>query len=128
LEQGKALKNEKHAGKLKPKDELAKLSELIEKLNERFGTEFKDMDKVLQQFVADIEKDEDLRIQARNNSKDHFKFPFNTAFTDIVVDRMTQNKEFCEKILDDEKFGNTIKELLVEYVYHKLRNSNSSTL
>lgn len=128
LEQGKALKNDKHVGNIKPKDELATLSELLEKLNERFGTEFKDMDKVLQQFVADMEKDEDLRIQAKNNSKEHFKFPFNTAFTDIVVDRMTQNKEFCEKILDDDKFGNYIQDKLIEYVYNKLRIGDSAKM
>jgi type I restriction enzyme, R subunit len=39
----------------------------------------------------------------------------------VVVDRMVQNKEFCEKILDNEKFGNTVKELMVELVYEKLR-------
>lgn len=39
----------------------------------------------------------------------------------IVVDRMIQNKEFCEKILDDEKFDNTIKELMAGYVYDRLR-------
>jgi type I restriction enzyme R subunit len=35
------------------------------------------MDKVLQQFVADMEKDENLRKQAMNNSKEHFRFLFN---------------------------------------------------
>lgn len=121
LEQGAPLPNTIHAGKGGKDQEKSPLSELIEKLNERFGTEFGDMDKVLEQFVADMEKDENLRTQAQNNSKEHFKFPFNDAFMGIVVDRMVQNKEFCEKILDDEKFGNTIKELMVELVYEKLR-------
>lgn len=121
LEQGGPLPNDKHAGKKKKDEEKSPLSELIEKLNERFGTEFGDMDKVLEQFVADMEKDKNLRTQAQNNSKEHFKFPFNDAFMGIVVDRMLQNKEFCEKILDDEKFGNTIKELMVGYVYDRLR-------
>ena len=121
LEQGAPLPNTIHAGKGGKDEEKSPLSELIEKLNERFGTEFGDMDKVLEQFVADMEKDENLRTQAQNNSKEHFKFPFNDAFMGIVVDRMVQNKEFCEKILDDEKFGNTVKELMVELVYEKLR-------
>lgn len=43
------------------------------------------------------------------------------AFEGIVVDRMTQNKEVCEKILDDEKFSRTVIEALVGYVYEKLR-------
>lgn len=121
LEQGDPLPNDKHAGKGKKDDEKAPLSELIEKLNDRFGTEFGDMDKVLMQFVADMENDENLRAQAQNNSVEHFKFPFNDAFMGVVVDRMIQNKEFCERILDDEKFGGAVKDLLVGYVYEKLR-------
>lgn len=121
LEQGEPLRNALHAGKAGKEEEKSPLSELIEKLNERFGTEFDDMDKVLEQFIADMEKDENLRTQAQNNSKEHFRYPFNDAFISIVVDRMVQNKEFCEKILDDEKFGGTVKELLIDYVYKKLR-------
>jgi len=124
LEQGEDLPNSKFAGTKKSDEEKAPLSELIEKLNERFGTEFGDMDKVLEQFVADMEKDENLRTQARNNSKEHFKFPFNDVFMGVVVDRMMQNKEFCERVLDDEKFGNTVKELLVEHVYERLRSDS----
>jgi type I restriction enzyme R subunit len=118
---GEPLQNKREAGQKKKDEEKTLLSELIEKLNERFGTEFGDMDKVLEQFVADIEKDENLRMQAINNSKELFKFPFNDAFDGVVVDRMMQNKEFCRRILDDEKFGNTVKDLLVDYVYNRLR-------
>jgi type I restriction enzyme R subunit len=121
LEQGGPLPNTKFAGQNGKDEEKSLLSELIERLNERFGTEFGDMDKVLEQFVADMEKDENLRTQARSNSKEHFKFPFNDAFMGVVVDRMMQNKEFCERVLDDEKFGNTVRELLVDYVYERLR-------
>lgn len=121
LSKGDSLPNDKHAGKGKKADEEATLSELVEKLNERFGTEFGDMDKVLMQFVADMEKDENLRTQAQNNSKEHFKFPFTDAFMGVVVDRMVQNREFCERILDDEKFGDTVRDLMVGYVYERLR-------
>lgn len=117
---GDSLPNTKFAGQKKD-EETSLLSELIDKLNERFGTEFGDMDKVLEQFVADLERDENLRTQAQNNSVEHFRFPFNDAFMSIVVDRMLQNKEFCERILDDEKFGSTVKELLIGYVYKRLR-------
>jgi type I restriction enzyme R subunit len=123
LESGEnPLKNTKDAGRMKKEDEKSLLSELIDKLNERFGTEFGDMDKVLEQFIADMEKDENLRTQAQNNSKEHFRFPFNDAFMGVVVDRMMQNKEFCERVLDDEKFGNTVKDLMIDYVYERLRD------
>lgn len=125
LQQGEALPNDKHAGKPK-KEEKAPLSELIEKLNEYFGTEFSEMDKVLMQFIDDMEKDENLRTQAQNNSVDHFRYPFNDAFMGVVVDRMMQNREFCERILDDEKFGVAVKDLLVNVVYERLRSGESA--
>lgn len=118
---GESLLNKREAGQKKKDEEKTLLSELIEKLNERFGTEFGDMDKILEQFIADMEKDENLRMQAINNSKEHFKFPFNNIFDSVAVDRMTQNKEFCSRILDEEKFGSTIKDLLVDFVYNRLR-------
>jgi type I restriction enzyme R subunit len=122
------LQNKRDVGQKKKDEEKSLLSELIEKLNERFGTEFGDMDKVLEQFVLDMEKDENLIMQAKNNSKEHFKFPFNDAFYTVVVDRMMQNKEFCKRILDDEKFGNTVKDLLVDFVYTRLRSQCSPLL
>ncbi|MCL2637759.1 MAG: type I restriction endonuclease [Oscillospiraceae bacterium] len=122
LESGEnPLKSSMHAGGKKKDEEKSLLSELVDKLNERFGTEFGDMDKVLEQFIADMEQDENLRTQAQNNSKEHFRFPFNDAFMGIVVDRMLQNKEFCERILDDEKFGDTVRNLMIDYVYKRLR-------
>lgn len=68
-----------------------------------------------------VEKDDALRTQAKNNSREHFKFSFNDAFIGAVVDRMTQNTSFCEKVLDDDKFGGMVKDLLVDYVYERLR-------
>jgi len=121
MESGGYLHNKHHAGMPKNEEEQSPLSELLEKVNERFGTEFNNMDKVLEQFVSDMDDNEELRMQARNNSREHFKFPFNDAFMDVVVDRMVQNQSFCEKVLDDEKFSNTIKDLLVNVVYERLR-------
>ena len=69
---------------------------------------------------------EELRIQARNNSQEHFRFPFNDAFMDVVIGRMAQNQQFCERVLDDAKFGDTVRDLLVGVVYERLRSSTGS--
>ena len=124
LYKSEPLPNTIHAGMPKGEEEKAPLSELIEKINEKFGTEFTGIDKVLEQFVSDMDNNEELRMQARNNSKEHFKFPFNDVFMDVVIDRMVQNQSFCERVLDDDKFGNTIKDLLVGVVYERLRQDS----
>lgn len=48
-------------------------------------------------YVSKAEtKYENLRKQEMNNSKEHFRFPFNDVFMSIVFDHMMQNKEFYE--------------------------------
>ena len=73
---------------------------MIDKINEKFGTEFTNIDKVLEQIVSDMDANEELRIQARNNSQEHFRFPFNDAFMDVVIGRISQsirNVQMAEK-------------------------------
>lgn len=69
------------------------------------------MDKFLAQMAEDFVVDEELRKKAKNNSIDNFKFPFDSAFINIVLDRMTQNQDFFTKVLDDEKFQNDLKDM-----------------
>lgn len=125
LEESQPLANALHAGKSKTEEEKLPLSELVDKLNDKFGTDFTKEDMlVVEQFIADMDHNEELKNQAKNNSKEHFRYPFNDVFMDIVIDRMTQNQNFCERVLDDEKFSNTLKDLLVDVVYEKLRQDS----
>ncbi|MFT8888058.1 MAG: type I restriction endonuclease [Ethanoligenens sp.] len=126
LEQSEPLSNKVVAGKPKPEEEKSPLSELIEKINDKFGTEFTNIDKVLEQIVSDMDANDELRTQAMNNSQEHFRFPFNDAFMDVVIGRMAQNQKFCERVLDDEKFGATVRDLLAGVVYDRLRNATSA--
>ena len=128
LEQSDPLPNKIHPGKPKLEEEKAPLSELIDKINEKFGTEFTNIDKVLEQIVSDMDANEELRIQARNNSQEHFRFPFNDAFMDVVIGRMAQNQQFCERVLDDAKFGDTVRDLLIGVVYDRLRQPTDARL
>ncbi|SHJ97113.1 type I restriction enzyme, R subunit [Hathewaya proteolytica DSM 3090] len=124
LKESEALYNSMHVGKPKAEEEKAPLSELVDKLNDKFGTDFTKEDMlIVEQFISDMDKNEELRTQACNNSAEHFKYPFNDAFMNIVIDRMVQNQSFCERVLDDEKFGNTVKDLLVDVVYDRLRQA-----
>ena len=77
-----------------PEKALVPLSTIIHDLNDRFGTNFSEMDKILAQMAEDFVADKELRKKAQNNSIDNFKFPFDSAFINIVLDRMTQNQDF----------------------------------
>jgi len=109
------------AGLKRPKDEEAPLSEIINVLNDRFGTEFEEADRLFfEQIEAELIEDETLQTQAKVNKIDTFKFAFNDKFIDKLIGRMDQNQEIFEKILEDKMFGDLVKELMMKKIYKKL--------
>ncbi|MFN9339103.1 MAG: type I restriction endonuclease subunit R [Candidatus Kapaibacterium sp.] len=115
------LSGTSEAGLKRAKDEEALLSEIINVLNDRFGTEFEEADKLFfDQIEAELMDDETLQTQARVNKIDTFKFAFNDKFIDKLIGRMDQNQEIFEKILEDKVFGDLVKELMMKKIYKKL--------
>ncbi len=122
LNKSNPLENFIYSGKSKPEEVKANLSELVENLNNRFSTNFTKEDMlIVEQFIFDMDNNKELQTQAQNNPVEHFRYTFNDTFMNIVVDRMNQNQSFCERILDDEKFGNRLKDFLIDVVYERLR-------
>lgn len=115
------LSGTSEAGLKRAKDEEALLSEIINILNDRFGTEFEEADKLFfDQIEAELMEDETLQTQAKVNKIDTFKYAFEDLFITKLIDRMDQNQEIFEKILEDKVFGNLVKELMMKKVYKKM--------
>jgi type I restriction enzyme R subunit len=115
------LSGTSEAGLKRAKDEEALLSEIINVLNDRFGTEFEEADKLFfDQIEAELMEDKTLQTQARVNKIDTFKFAFNDKFIDKLIGRMDQNQDIFEKILEDKVFGDLVKELMMKKIYKKL--------
>lgn len=120
-----ALDGLSEAGIKRSKEEKALLSEIIDVLNERFGTEFEEADRLFfEQIEAELVKDATLQTQARVNQLDTFKYAFEEMFIDKLIERMDQNQEIFEKVLEDQSFGALVKELMMKKVYARL-NENS---
>lgn len=108
------------AGLKRAKEEEAQLSEIIDVLNQRFGTEFDEADKLFfDQIEAELMQDTTLEAQALANKIDTFKYAFDDLFTGKLVERMDQNQDIFEKILEDRAFGNLVKEWMMRRVYNK---------
>jgi len=109
------------AGIKRAKDEIAQLSEIIEVLNDRFGTEFEDADRLFfEQIETELIQDIALQTQAKANKMDTFKYAFEDAFVNKLIDRMDQNQDIFDKIIGDKNFGGLVKELLMKSVYDKI--------
>ena len=109
------------AGIKREKEEKAALSEIIDVLNERFGTEFEEADRLFfEQIEAELMEDTTLQTQAKVNKMDTFKYAFEEMFIDKLIERMDQNQEIFEKILENQSFGSLVKELMMKKVYARL--------
>lgn len=109
------------AGIKRAKEEKAALSEIIDVLNDRFGTEFEEADRLFfAQIEAELIGDATLQTQAKVNKLDTFKYAFEELFIDKLIERMDQNQEIFEKILENQSFGGLVKELMMKKVYARL--------
>jgi type I restriction enzyme R subunit len=111
------------AGISRPKDEKAKLSDIITVLNTKFGTDFNDADRL---FFDSIEEelylDSDLKKRALNNPLDNFKYAFEEVFVNKLIERMDSNQEIFEKIMENSEFKNEVKDWLTKKLYERFRN------
>ncbi|WP_415295388.1 type I restriction endonuclease subunit R [Clostridium perfringens] len=105
-------------------EEKTNLSNIINKLNEKFGTNFTETDKLsIDQIKEDMINNDELKIKAKNNTVENFKFSYDDKFMDIVIGRMGQNEKFFNKLLANEEFRKEIKEYLLMNVYNGLKNN-----
>jgi len=110
------------AGIKKEKEEKAVLSEIIGILNDKFGTDFEQADKLFfDQIEAELVQDETLKTQALVNKIDTFKYAFEDQFLNKLIERMDQNQSIFEKIVEDKAFGGLVKEWMLQKVYAKLQ-------
>ncbi|WP_026367574.1 type I restriction endonuclease subunit R [Bacteroides sp. 14(A)] len=111
----------KEAGLKRDKEEKAPLSEIIDILNTRFGTEFEEADRLFfEQIETELIQDEKLQIQAKANKIDTFKFAFEDIFLNKLIDRMEQNQDIFDKIIENKSFGDLVREILMKKVYNKI--------
>jgi len=126
-----SIELEKTTGELKPIEGLGTgkvsegekefLSRIIEEVNERFGTDFTDGDKV---FFAELETrltaNETLNVSAKNNPKNELKLVFNHIFEDQLHNMVESNFDIYKKIVENTEFGKFIKDKMFEDVYRKI--------
>jgi type I restriction enzyme R subunit len=104
--------------------DLEHLSSIVEILNDRFGTDLTDIDKLLlDQFEESWVADGELSDQAQNNSIENFRLVFDRKFLQTIVTRMDANSEIFKRILDEEDFRNLLGDYYLKKVYQQLREA-----
>ncbi|GFP77445.1 type I restriction endonuclease subunit R [Clostridium fungisolvens] len=97
------------------------LSVIINKMNERFGTEFSEQDKVLEQMKLDFAKDEKIVNAAKANDKSLFKYLYEQKFKDVAVNRYEENDNFFMSLFSDEAKMKFIMDMMAEVIFKELK-------
>lgn len=100
------------------------LTALIDKLNDRFGTDFTAADQLFFDQVTEAAiQNQTLKTAAQANTKDNFKPVFERILDDIFVDRLNGNERIVDRILSDPSFRSVAAGDLLREVYGRLRKN-----
>jgi type I restriction enzyme, R subunit len=103
-------------------DLLEPLSQLIARLNERFGTDLTEADRLhLEAIVADLAADLDMQQRAAANTEENFRLEFDEWFEKAVAARMHLAQELTYRILDDRDFSAQLQDVLSPRAYERAR-------
>ncbi|MHB8646873.1 MAG: type I restriction endonuclease subunit R [Thermomicrobiales bacterium] len=106
-----------------PTEETARLSALIRALNERFGTDFTEADRLFfEQMEESFMADTALAQQAKVNTVENFRLAFNKQFLPGIISRMGENSEIVKRMLDDEEFGGLVRDALALNLFNRLKD------
>ncbi len=97
------------------------LSEIIKKINEDFGTNFTQMDKVLMQLQDDYAQDDKWQGYAKSTDKKTFQQLFEQDFPKYAADRYEQNNQFFIKMHEEPDMMQFIIKNLGALLFERLR-------
>lgn len=105
--------------------EKIELSQLIDILNERFGTNFKPGDQLFFDSIReDAVADSGLRQAALANTMENFGYVFLKSLEGLFIDRIDQNEEITAKYLNEKEFQEVVGQKLFKQVYEQIRKEN----
>lgn len=108
------------------KDEAVSLSSLVEKLNERFGTDFTEADQLFFDQIRSTATGNDKIVEAAQaNNLENFSAWFGKVLDGLFVDRMEGNEEIFARVMGDKAFRSAAQEHLAREVYERIRHSKT---
>lgn len=120
--QPRPLDGPKEVGSGLVRTEEVPLSQLIDLVNERFGTDFNQADQLFfDQIVEVAVTDDGLRQAAAVNPEDKFALVFRNLLERLFVERMDQNEEIFVRYMNDGPFRDIVNSWMASEAYKRLR-------
>lgn len=110
---------------IRPPEEKEFLSELVQQMNERFGTDWQDADKLIKAVGDKIMEDDDFVTTAQNNSINEVESIFMDAYTSALIAIISEGGEMADAIAKNpEGYEEFLRENLLPYVYKRCHKDN----
>ena len=105
----------------------APLSEIIQQLNDRFGTSFTEADRL---FFEQIERDavevNYVRRIALANNFEKFDLGTRDQTRNVIIDRMAENDAIAARCLNDPEFEEIVFSRLLRSIYDTIRTQETT--
>jgi type I restriction enzyme R subunit len=116
------VKSPTEVGTGKAKDEKAPLSEIIEVLNARFGTQFTEEDRLFfQQIKEKACRSEQVIRTALANPLDKFELGVRKLIENLMIERMGENDKIVTRYMADREFQGSAFPILAKEIFESVR-------
>ncbi len=120
------VKSPTDVGTGRAKEEKAPLSEIIEDLNDRFGTSFSEEDRFFFEQIREKAANNEQVIKLRQaNPFDKFQPGLRQLIEDLMVARMDDNDKIVTRHMDDKDFGSTAFSVLSKAISESIPKKHS---
>ncbi|AMD92492.1 type I restriction endonuclease subunit R [Desulfomicrobium orale] len=115
------VKSPTDVGTGKAREEKAPLSEIIEVLNDRFGTNFTEEDRLFFEQIKEkaANTPEVIRLR-RANPFDKFQLGLRQMLEDLMLQRMNENDKIVSRYMDDKAFEDKAFAVLSKVIYDSI--------
>jgi type I restriction enzyme R subunit len=112
------VKSPTDVGTGKAKDEKAPLSEIIEVLNNKFGTNFSNEDRLFFEQIKERATNSPEVVRLRQaNPFDKFQLGLRRMLEDLMIQRMSENDKIVTRYMDDKSFEDAAFAVLSRVIY-----------
>jgi len=118
----KGVKSPTDIGTGGAKEDKAPLSEIIKALNERFGTQFTEEDRLFFQQIKEKACNNEHVVQtALANPLDKFTLGIKKLLAAFMIERVTENDAIATRYMDDQQFEGVALPFLAKEIYDSVR-------
>jgi type I restriction enzyme R subunit len=123
--EGQYIKSPTEVGTGKAKDEKAPLSEIIKVLNDRFGTQFTEEDRLFFQQIKEKACSSQQVVQtALANPLDKFELGIRKVIEELMIERMADNDKIVTRYMADRDFQSSAFPILAREIFEAVHARN----